>query len=146
MVAGGFALGYGLNASGLAANAVESIPFGDFSPLLILLLGGAICYLLSNFISNSATAALLMPILAIVCGAMGDKLAPIGGTPTVLIGVAIAASSAMVLPISTPPNALAYATNLVQQKDMSRVGLIVGVISMVLGFGLVYLMGTLHVI
>ena len=51
MVAGGFALGYGLNASGLAANAVESIPFGEFSPLLILLLGGAICYMLSNFIS-----------------------------------------------------------------------------------------------
>jgi sodium-dependent dicarboxylate transporter 2/3/5 len=119
MVAGGFALGYGLNASGLAANAVESIPFGEFSPLLILLLGGVICYLLSNFISNSATAALLMPILAIVCGAMGDKLDPIGGTPTVLIGVAIAASSAMVLPISTPPNALAYATGLVKQSDMS---------------------------
>ena len=72
MVAGGFALGYGLNASGLAANAVKSIPFGDFSPLLILVLSGIICYLLSNFISNSATAALLMPILAIVCGAMGD--------------------------------------------------------------------------
>ena len=44
MVAGGFALGYGLNASGLAANAVESIPFAEFSPLLILILGGAICY------------------------------------------------------------------------------------------------------
>ena len=146
MVAGGFALGYGLNASGLAANAVESIPFGEFSPLLILLLGGAICYMLSNFISNSATAALLMPILAIVCGAMGDKLAPIGGTPTVLIGVAIAASSAMVLPISTPPNALAYATNLVEQKDMSKIGLLMGVISMVFGFGLVYLMGTFHII
>jgi sodium-dependent dicarboxylate transporter 2/3/5 len=146
MVAGGFALGYGLNASGLAANAVESIPFGELSPFLILLLGGAICYVLSNFISNSATAALLMPILAIVCGAMGDKLDPIGGTSTVLIGVAIAASSAMVLPISTPPNALAYATNLVQQKDMSRIGIIMGVISMVLGFGLVYLMGTLHII
>ena len=146
MVAGGFALGYGLNASGLAANAVESIPFGDFSPMLILLLGGAICYVLSNFISNSATAALLMPILAMVCGAMGDKLAPIGGTPTVLIGVAIAASSAMILPISTPPNALAYATGYVQQKDMSLMGLIMGVISMLLGFGLVYLMGIMHVI
>ncbi len=146
MVAGGFALGYGLNASGLAANAVESIPFGDFSPLVILLLGGAICYVLSNFISNSATAALLMPILAIVCTAMGDKLDPIGGTPTVLIGVAIAASSAMVLPISTPPNALAYATGLVQQKDMSKIGLIVGISSMVLGFALVYLMGTLKVL
>lgn len=146
MVAGGFALGYGLNASGLAANAVESIPFGEFSPLLILLMGGAICYTLSNFISNSATAALLMPILAVVCGAMGDKLAPIGGTGTILIGVAIAASSAMILPISTPPNALAFATGYVQQKDMSKIGIIMGVISMVLGFGLVYLMGIMHIL
>ena len=146
MVAGGFALGYGLNASGLADNAIESIPFGEFSPLLILLLGGAICYILSNFISNSATAALLMPILAVVCNAMGDKLAPIGGTSTVLIGVAIAASSAMILPISTPPNALAFATGYVNQKEMAKMGIIMGIISMVLGFGLIYLMGTLHVI
>lgn len=145
MVAGGFALGYGLNASGLAANAVKSIPFGEFSPLLILLLSGIICYLLSNFISNSATAALLMPILAVVCAAMGDKLDAIGGTPTVLIGVAIAASTAMVLPISTPPNALAYATNLVQQKDMSKMGIIMGVLGMVLGYGLLYLLGTMHI-
>ena len=138
MVAGGFALGYGLNASGLAANAVKSIPFGEFSPILILLLSGIICYALSNFISNSATAALLMPILAFVCGAMGDKLAAIGGTPTILIGIAIAASSAMVLPISTPPNALAYATNLVKQNDMAKIGLIVGIISMVLGYITLY--------
>ena len=145
MVAGGFALGYGLNASGLAANAVKSIPFGEFSPLLILLLSGLICYLLSNFISNSATAALLMPILAVVCAAMGDKLDAIGGTPTVLIGVAISASAAMVLPISTPPNALAYATNLVQQKDMSKMGLIMGALGMALGYGLLYLLGTMHI-
>jgi sodium-dependent dicarboxylate transporter 2/3/5 len=146
MVAGGFALGYGLNASGLASLAVQSIPFADFSPLLILLLSGVICYGLSNFISNSATAALLMPILAVVCAAMGDKLSAIGGTPTVLIGVAIAASSAMVLPISTPPNALAYATNLVHQNQMAKVGLIVGIVSMLLGYSLLYLMGAMHVI
>ncbi|MBR1469184.1 MAG: SLC13/DASS family transporter [Prevotella sp.] len=146
MVAGGFALGYGLNASGLAANAVESIPFGNFSPILILVISGIICYALSNFISNSATAALLMPILAFVCGAMGDKLAAIGGTPTVLIGVAIAASSAMVLPISTPPNALAYATNLVKQNDMAKIGLVVGFISMLLGYVVLYFIGQLGII
>ena len=146
MVAGGFALGYGLNASGLAANAVKSIPFGEFSPVLILLLSGIICYALSNFISNSATAALLMPILAFVCGAMGDKLAAIGGTPTILIGVAIAASSAMVLPISTPPNALAYATNLVKQNDMAKIGLIIGIISMVLGYSLLFIIGEMGVL
>ena len=141
MVAGGFALGYGLNASGLAENAVKTIPFGDFSPFLILVISGVICYILSNFISNSATAALLMPILAVVCSAMGDKLAAIGGTPTVLIGVAIAASSAMILPVSTPPNALAFSTNLVQQKDMVKIGVIVGIISMVIGYGLMYFVG-----
>lgn len=146
MVAGGFALGYGLNASGLAANAVKSIPFGEFSPILILLLSGIICYALSNFISNSATAALLMPILAFVCGAMGDKLAAIGGTPTILIGVAVAASSAMVLPISTPPNALAYATNLVKQNDMAKIGLIIGIISMVLGYSLLFIIGEMGVL
>ena len=146
MVAGGFALGYGLNASGLAENAIKSIPFGEFSPLLILLLSGLICYGLSNFISNSATAALLMPILTVVCTAMGDKLGAIGGTPTVLIGVAIAASSAMVLPISTPPNALAYSTNLVDQKDMAKIGIIVGAISIVLGYALLYVLGQAHFI
>ena len=140
-MAGGFALGYGLNASGLAENAVESIPFGDFSPLLILILSGIICYALSNFISNSATAALLMPILAVVCTAMGDKLDIIGGTPTVLIGVAVAASSAMVLPVSTPPNALAFSTNLIHQNDMVKVGLITGIISLLLGYALLFFVG-----
>lgn len=146
MVAGGFALGYGLNASKLAELAVKSIPFGEFSPLVILVLSGLICYALSNFISNSATAALLMPILVVVCTAMNDSLNAIGGTSTVLIGVAIAASSAMVLPISTPPNALAYATNLVEQKDMAKTGIIIGVISMVLGYVLLYFIGQAHVI
>ena len=146
MVAGGFALGYGLNASGLAANAVESIPFGTWSPIVILLVSGLICYLLSNFISNSATAALLMPILAVVCSGMGDKLSAIGGTPTVLIGIAVAASSAMVLPISTPPNALAFSTNLVKQNDMVKIGIIMGVISMVLGYGLLFMLGEMHFI
>ena len=144
MVAGGFALGYGLNASGLANLAVESIPFGEFSPFLVIILSGVICFLLSNFISNSATAALLMPILVVVCTAMGDKLAPVGGTSSILIGVAIASSSAMVLPISTPPNALAFATNLVQQRDMAKIGIIVGLISMLLGYLLLYFLGQAH--
>ena len=146
MVAGGFALGYAMNSSGLATLVVKNIPFGSFSPVLILILSGLICYGLSNFISNSATAALLMPILAVVCTAMGDKLDAIGGTATVLIGVAIASSSAMILPISTPPNALAYATNLVQQKDMAKIGIIVGVISIVLGYAFLYVFGSLHLL
>ncbi|MBR6495015.1 MAG: anion permease, partial [Prevotella sp.] len=56
------------------------------------------------------------------------------------------ASSAMVLPISTPPNALAYATNLVKQNDMAKIGLIVGVISMVLGYIMLYFIGQMAIL
>ncbi|WP_311549447.1 SLC13 family permease [Prevotella nigrescens] len=145
MVAGGFALGLGMNGSGLADVAIESIPFGSWSPIVILIVSGLICYFLSNFISNTATAALLMPILAVVCRAMGNKLDVIGGTSTVLIGVAIAASTAMCLPISTPPNAIAYSTGLIEQKDMLKAGLTCGLISIILGYGLLFLVGELHV-
>ena len=141
MVAGGFALGLALNDSGLAANAIRSIPFGRWSPVFILVVSGVICYILSNFISNTATAALMMPILAVVCKGMGGSLDSIGGTPTVLIGVAVAASAAMCLPISTPPNAIAYSTGLVEQKQMVKIGLSMGVITMVLGYGLLYFIG-----
>lgn len=146
MVAGGFALGYAMNGSGLAALVVRAIPFGSFSPLLIVILSGLLCYTLSNLISHSATAALIMPILVVVCTAMGDKLGAIGGTSTVLIGVAIASSSAMILPISTPPNALAYATNLIQQKDMAKMGIVIGIISILLGYLVLFAAGSLHIV
>lgn len=146
MVAGGFALGLGMNGSGLADRAIESIPFKEFSPVIILILSGLICYFLSNFISNTATAALLVPILSVVCAGMGDTLNSIGGTSTILIGIAIAASSAMCLPISTPPNAIAYSTGLVKQNDMLKVGLTMGIISMILGYALLFFIGETHLL
>lgn len=143
MVAGGFAIGLGMNGTGLADAAIESIPFGKWSPVIILIISGLICYFLSNFISNTATAALLVPIL-VVCRGMGDKLDSIGGTSTIIIGIAVAASTAMCLPISTPPNAIAYSTGLVEQKDMLKTGLTCGLISLVLGYALLFLIGQIH--
>ena len=146
MVAGGFALGLGLNSSGLADQAIESIPFGSWSPVAILVISGLICYFLSNFISNTATAALLVPILATVCKGMGGALAGIGGTATVLVGIVIAASSAMCLPISTPPNAIAFSTGLVRQNEMLKVGLTMGLVTMLLGYAMLYAIGRLGLI
>ena len=146
MVAGGFALGGALKQSGLSEAAVKALPFAQWSPIVILIISGLICYALSNFISNSATANLLVPILSTVCAGMGDSLAAIGGTTVVLVGIAVAASSAMVLPISTPPNAIAYSTNLVQQKDMAKIGLIVGAISLIIGYGTLFLVGELGIL
>ena len=146
MVAGGFALGIGLNSSGLADAAIESIPFGEWSPIVILLVSGIICYVLSNFISNTATAALLAPILATVCKGMGSSLDTIGGTTTILVGLAVAASSAMCLPISTPPNAIAFSTGLVKQNDMLKIGITVGILTMALGYAMLFTIGKLHLL
>ncbi len=134
MVAGGFALGLAMNGTGLAENAVKSIPFQEFNPFIIMVVSGLVCFILSNFISNTATAALLIPILTVVCSGMGSILDSIGGTSTILIGIAVAASCAMSLPISTPPNAIAYSTGLIKQTDMVKAGLSIGVISMIIGY------------
>lgn len=144
MVAGGFALGLGMNGSGLATAAIASIPFGSWSPMVIMIISGLICYFLSNFISNTATAALLVPILAVVCNGMGDSLNAIGGTSTILMGIALSASAAMCLPISTPPNAIAYSTGLIDQKSMLKIGIITGVLTMVLGYTVLYCVGKMH--
>ena len=135
MVAGGFALGLALQKTGLAKVLIENIPFGELNPIALLVVAGLLCWGLSNFISNTATAALLIPILAVVAEA-SPELEAIGGSQTLLIGVAMAASFAMCLPISTPPNALAHSTGLVEQKHMVRVGITVGIIGMALGYGM----------
>ena len=96
MVAGGFALGMAMNGTGLAENAIKSIPFGSLNPIVILVISGLVCFALSNFISNTATAALLIPILSVVCKGMGDSLGIIGGTSTVLIGIAVSKLSRLI--------------------------------------------------
>ena len=141
MVAGGFALGIALNKTGLAENLVESIPFASFSPLVVLLLSGFIAYLLSNFIANSAAANLLVPILCAVGVGMGELLDPVGRARALIIGVALSTSFAMLFPISTPPNAIAHSTGLIQVKDMTKVGLIIGVIGFVLSYSILIFIG-----
>lgn len=141
LVAGGFALGTALQGTGLAKVLINAIPFGSMSVLLVLIIAGLVCYFLSNFISNSATAALLIPILIVVAEGMADPTAAnnasfvtLGGTHAMISFIAVCASIAMLFPISTPPNAIASSTGLVQTKDMTKVGIIIGAIGFVLGF------------
>jgi sodium-dependent dicarboxylate transporter 2/3/5 len=141
LVAGGFALGTGLNKTGLAAVLINAIPFSTMNVVIVMIIAGLICYFLSNFISNSATAALLVPILVVVGTAMADPAAAnnaqfvaLGGMNAMIPFIAMCASIAMLFPISTPPNAIASSTGLVKTADMTKVGIIVGVIGFVLGY------------
>lgn len=143
MVAGGFALGTALNQTGLASTLIKTIPFASWNALVVMLVGGFICYFLSNFISNSASANLVVPILIVVGKAlMGNPhFESLGGVPAMIIGVAICASLAMCLPVSTPPNALAHSTGMITTKQMATVGIIMGVVGLVLGYLMLIFIG-----
>lgn len=135
MVAGGFALGLALNKTGLSTHMIEAIPFGTWSFYIVVTVAVLICYGLSNFISNSATAALLVPVLGVVAGSMATATGDASVPMRMLIAIAVAASVAMMLPISTPPNAIAHSTGMIEQKDMVKMGIIVGLIGLVAGVG-----------
>lgn len=141
MVAGGLALGVGLMKTGLASTLVNAIPFSSMSPFLVMVAAGVIGYLISNFLSHSSAANLLCPIIAVIGSALSAELEPFGGVRALLIGLAISTSVAMLLPISTPPNAIASSTGLVETKDMLKVGVVMGVVGLVLGYALLMIVG-----
>lgn len=129
LVAGGIAIGLGLDKTGLAAALAHAIDYDTLSPIAVVLTLSIICWLMANFMSNTATANLLMPIAAAVAASM-ESLASIGGLQGVLVVVAFSASLGMILPVSTPPNSLAYSTGLIESKDMAKTGLIIGLVGL----------------
>ncbi len=113
LMGGGLCLGEIMQRSGLAETIVGSLPL-DNAPTIAVL--AAVCItacLMSTVMSNTATATLLLPI---VMGLSVIDPSPIG------IGVAIACSLAMALPISTPPNAIAFSSGEIRSKDLLMFG------------------------
>ena len=140
LLSGGIALGYAMEKTGLAERMVNSIPFDTFAPLMVLLAASGLTLLMANFMSHTATANLLLPLMAaLATGIQG--LESIGGATGLLIAVTFAASLGMSLPISTPPNALAMATGTVNTRDMAKVGVLVGIVGLALAFGMLWLCG-----
>lgn len=139
LVAGGFALGYALDGTGLAKALVDSINFSAMNIIIMFLVAGLICYLLSNFISNSATAALLIPIMitmgrGVLSSGNAALFNSLGGQAGLSVFIAMCASIAMCLPISTPSNAIATSTGLVNTREMAKIGIIIGITAFTLGF------------
>lgn len=139
LVSGGIALGLALDKTGLARLMVHSIPFDAFSPYVVLLGAAALCLIMANFMSHTATANLLMPIMAAL-GTSMTSLTPLGGEITLILVVTFAASLGMSLPISTPPNALAHATGHVQTNQMAKIGITLGVLGVSLSFVMVWIL------
>ncbi len=133
LVTGGIALGQGLDKSGLAASLVEAVPFDQFSPYLVILLLSIMAAIMANFMSNTATANLLLPLVAALAVSI-PSLVELGGLRLMILNTTLACSMGMALPISTPPNALAYGTGLFETKQMAKPGTILALIGLLLSY------------
>lgn len=122
---GGIALATAFERSGLSA--VVAAHLGGLQGLSPLLLLAIVCIgmtLLSEIASNTASAVLLMPILAVAALAMGIEPA------LLMLPAALTASCAFMLPVATAPNAVAYGSGLVTGRDMMRAGLALNLIGL----------------
>jgi solute carrier family 13 (sodium-dependent dicarboxylate transporter), member 2/3/5 len=126
LVAGGIALGAGIGASGLDRWLLELVAWDRLPGVLLLALLVLAGLALSSVISSSAAANLLVPLALSL--ATGLTLDPV----LVAVLVALGCALAMPLPISTPPNAIAYATGEVPQNAMITTGLAIGLVGGVL--------------
>lgn len=108
LVAGGLALGIAIVDVGLANIIMDQVNQLPVSIFVLAIIFSFIAVLLSNVMSNTAAASILIPLAL----ALPSEFAI--ATP---ILVAISCSCALLLPVSTPSNAIAYATGMIAQKD-----------------------------
>ena len=128
LMGGGLCLGAGIGASGLAEWLIQQVPTGMTSMIVLVVIFGTVTALLSCVISNTAAANLILPILV---GLNNPSVAPI------MIVVAYCCSFAMAMPVSTPPNAIAFSTGELRVKDMFKPGIAILALGLVLVFTVV---------
>lgn len=123
LVAGGLALGMAIQEQGLATYFVSQISNFQIEYYALLLLFGLITVTLSNFMSNTAASSILIPVAISLSSLAGNY------SPMILpLVIGLSASCALLLPVSTPPNAIAYSTGNLNQKDFMLGGISIGLL------------------
>ncbi len=120
LVAGGLSLGAAVVETGLADRLVSGLGFlRELGPVPTLAILALITVTLSNFMSNTATVSLLLPIaVAFLPGHVVETCVVLG----------LSASCALLLPVSTPPNAIAISTGAIDARDLRPGGLMIGLL------------------
>lgn len=136
LVAGGLALGLAIEEQRIATHFVEQLSHIQVGFTMLLVLFGFITVLLSNFMSNTAATTILIPMGVSLLAVMGGG----NNNPMILpLVIGLSASCALFLPVSTPPNAIAFSTGLIQQAEFRLGGVVVGLLGPVLSIAWVLL-------
>jgi solute carrier family 13 (sodium-dependent dicarboxylate transporter), member 2/3/5 len=119
LVAGGLSLGVALEQSGLLNHYAQKLISMDINNILLMFIFAFLTMLVSNIMSNTAASTVMIPLgMAIM----------VGFETEIALIIALSASTAMFLPVSSPPNAIAYSTGLLEQKDFRIGGILVGLL------------------
>ncbi|ATO18825.1 anion:sodium symporter [Acinetobacter sp. LoGeW2-3] len=124
-----FLFGGGLTLSAVLKDSGSSLvlgqtlanAFGDASPLVIIFVVTAFIIFLTEFTSNTASAALLVPVFAAIADQMGMP------KEILVIVIGIGASCAFMLPVATPPNAIVFGSGHIKQSEMMKVGFVLNI-------------------
>jgi sodium-dependent dicarboxylate transporter 2/3/5 len=132
---GGLAMAAGFKETGLATWIGSQVSLLNNAPILVLIVAvTTLIIFLTELTSNTATAAMVMPILGAV--AIGINQSPL----LLVIPAAIAASCAFMLPVATPPNAIVFGSGYVTIPQMVRSGFGLNIIGIVLTTIVTYLL------
>ena len=130
---GGMAIAKAFEISGLAIWLGELMTTLNALPLFILIIGLiAAVNFLTEITSNLATTAMILPVLASLAFEIGVH--PFG----IMIGAAVAASCAFMLPVATPPNAIVFGSGYLKIPDMVSRGIVLNIFSIILIAVMVY--------
>ena len=133
---GGITLSVVLQKSGAAlvlgqglANLLQNAPF-----LVVIAVVAAFIVILTEFSSNTASAALLVPVFASVAAQMGMPQA------TLVMTIGLGVSLAFMMPVATPPNAIVMGSGLIRQREMMKGGALLNLMGVGLLTVFVYFM------
>ena len=125
LVGGGLALAGGFVTTGLDNWVVSQLTFLIGLPYFVIIMILLTIVVFTEFLSNTATTALMIPIAASLAHVM--DINPI----LLMMPIAIGASFGFILPSSTPPNAIAVSSGLVRTKTMAKIGLPLNLITII---------------
>lgn len=137
LLAGGLSLGVGIERSGLAEWLAGLVQQAEMPPWQATLVLALLAALVSNLMSNTAAANILLPVTLVIAQAMGEGV----DVTAFVVPVALACSTAMALPISTPPNAIVYASGRLRGTDYLAPGLVMLALGPALAVGWCLLAG-----
>jgi sodium-dependent dicarboxylate transporter 2/3/5 len=137
LIIGGLSLGLAVSRTGLDMWIANLISTDGLSILWIMFIFSYLVVVISNFMSNTAATNIMLPIVIAIAVTISQE-----SSYMAVIAVALSASFAMSLAVSTPPNAIIYSSKKVQSKDFLILGIITALLGPSIVIGWLYFMDT----